>query len=227
MILGRRVAWALAACMVLVAGTACEDGGRARPPSTTAAPGSTAPPAGEVPAGLVLNEALNLIEQRAFYAERVDWPSVRAEARRRVAASTVWFGYQDGAFTADGRPDPSLAASLPARLPRPRPPVAVLTSRLTGSAGEGVAMAFRGRPGARSFGEATAGVPTGNTQHRLADGAELYLTEAVGVDRTGRAYQARIRPVQPMATGWTRYGTPADPVLAAATRWLGARCAGR
>ena len=441
MILGRRVAWALVACMVLVAGAACEDRGRPRSPTTTAAPGSTAPPAGEVPAGQVLAEALNLIERRAFYAERVDWPTVRAEARRRIAASTarvelyeairwvlsrlgdrhiflltpgraaelaagrgrdfgllalfpervvvdveprgaaeragvrvgdvveavdgravqgeevvtlppptagggparvlltlrrggagrpnrlqvaveaaelpavrpptvrrlsagtgllelfavttgtgpraagyvepahdairrvatartcgwvvdlrrdsggslppmlaavgpvlgdgravgyrgrdgatVWFGYQDGAFTAGGRPVPQLAARRPARLPRPRPPVAVLTSRLTGSAGEGVLMAFRGRPGARSFGEPTAGVPTGNTRHRLADGAELYLVEGVGVDRTGRAYQARIRPDQPVAAEWTRYGTPADPVLAAASRWLGTRCAGR
>jgi carboxyl-terminal processing protease len=53
-------------------------------------------------------------------------------------------------------------------------------------------MAFRGRPGARSFGEPTAGVPTGNSQHRLSDGAELYLTEGIGVDRTGRGYQTRI-----------------------------------
>lgn len=100
--------------------------------------------------------------------------------------ATTWFGYEDGAVTAGGQPDRSLAARRPARLGRPRPPVAVLTSRLTGSSGEGVVMAFRGRPGARSFGEPTAGVPTGNGQHRLSDRAELYLTEAIGVDRTGR-----------------------------------------
>lgn len=79
----------LVVCAVLLAGGACEDGGRTRPPTTTAAPGSTVPPAGEVPAALVLDEALNLVERRAFYAERVDWPSVRAEARRRVAAATT------------------------------------------------------------------------------------------------------------------------------------------
>lgn len=303
----------LVVCAVLLAGGACEDGGRARPPTTTAAPGSTLPPAGEVPAALVLDEALNLVERRPFYAGRVDWPSVRAEAWRRVAAATTraevyqairWvlsrlgdhhsflltpqraaelaagrgrdFGLLalfpervvvdvepggaaeragvrvgDVVEAVDGRPvqgeevvtlpaptaggGPARVlltlrrggAGRPARLPRPRPPVAVLTSRLTGSAGEAVAMAFRGRPGARSFGEPTAGVPTGNTQHRLADGAELYLTEAIGVDRTGRTYETRIRPDRPVATDWARYGTPADPVLAAATRWLGARCAGR
>jgi carboxyl-terminal processing protease len=88
-------------------------------------------------------------------------------------------------------------------------------------------MAFRGRPGARSFGEPTAGVPTGNGRHRLSDRAELHLTEAIGVDRTGRGYQTRIGPDQPVATDWIRYGTPADPVLRTATTWLDARCDGR
>ena len=50
---------------------------------------------------------------------------------------------------------------------------------------------------------------------------------AVGVDRTGRGYQTRIKPDQPVATDWTRYGTPADPVLRTATTWLDARCDGR
>ena len=65
-------------------------------------------------------------------------------------------------------------------------------------------MAFRGRPATRSFGEPTAGVPTGNGQFILPDGAELYLTGGSGVDGTGRAYQTRIRPDQPVASGWTR-----------------------
>jgi carboxyl-terminal processing protease len=147
----------------------------------------------------------------------------RAVGYRGRDDTTAWFGYQDGAVTFDGLPDRSLAPDRPARLRRP-PPVAVLTSRLTGSAGEGVVMAFRGRPGARSFGEPTAGVPTGNRQHRLSDGAELYLTEGIGVDRTGRGYQTRIRPDQPVASDWSRYGTRADPVLQAATSWLDARC---
>jgi carboxyl-terminal processing protease len=108
---------------------------------------------------------------------------------RTRGGAITWFGYKDGAVTADGRPDRSLAAARrPARLGRPAPPVAVLTSRLTASSGEGVAIAFRGRSRTRSFGEPTAGVPTGNSPHRLSDGAELHLTEAVGVDRTGRSY---------------------------------------
>lgn len=150
----------------------------------------------------------------------------RAVGFRSRGGATTWFGYRDGAVSVDGRQG-SPALSRPARTPRPRPPVAVLTGRLTASAGEGVAVAFRGRPAARSFGEPTAGVPTGNAQQRLPDGAELYLTTGIGVDRTGRTYETHIRPDQPVATDWTRYGTPADPVLEAATAWLGARCAGR
>jgi carboxyl-terminal processing protease len=115
----------------------------------------------------------------------------------------------------------------PPRLRRPQPPVAVLTSRLTGSSGEGVVMAFRGRPDSRSFGEPTAGVPTGNAAYPLSDRAELHLTEGIGVDRTGATYQAPIQPDRPVATDWTRYGTPADPVVQAATRWLEGRCVRR
>lgn len=149
----------------------------------------------------------------------------RAVGYRGRDGTTSWYGYRDGTGSVVGQPV-SPTVGRPARLPRPRPPVAVLTSRLTASAGEGVAIAFRGRPDARSFGEPTAGVPTGNARHRLPDGAELYLTEGVGVDRAGRAYQTRIRPDQPVASDWTRYGTPGDPVLRAAAAWLDARCPG-
>jgi carboxyl-terminal processing protease len=152
----------------------------------------------------------------------------KAVGYRDRSGVTLWYSYRDGALilAVSGQPPWSLAAPRPARLAWPAPPVAVLTSRLTASAGEAVVMAFRGRPGARSFGEPTAGVPTGNAQHRLADGAELYLTEAIGVDRAGRTYESRIRPDQPVATDWTRYGTAADPVVRAATAWLQGRCAG-
>ena len=135
---------------------------------------------------------------------------------------TQWFAIENATLAGMG---PAVAVTgRPPRLRRPQPPVAVLTSRLTGSSGEGVVMAFRGRPDSRSFGEPTAGVPTGNAAYPLSDRAELHLTEGIGVDRTGATYQARIRPDRPVVTDWTRYGTPADPVLQAATRWLEGRC---
>lgn len=74
----------------------------------------------------------------------------------------------------------------------PASPVAVLTGRATASAGEAVTVAFRGRPQTRSFGEDTDGVPTGNREHRLSDGAALVLTEVKDADRTGHSYDAPV-----------------------------------
>jgi C-terminal processing protease CtpA/Prc len=98
-------------------------------------------------------------------------------------------------------------------------PVAVLTSRSTASSGEAVTVTFRGRPDTRSFGEDTTGVPTGNAQHRLSDGAILNLTEVMDADRTGRAYDSPIPPDQPVVDNPGR-GESRDPVLETATQWL-------
>ncbi|WP_258023879.1 S41 family peptidase [Streptomyces bambusae] len=107
--------------------------------------------------------------------------------------------------------------SAPAALPHV--PVAVLTDGGTASAGEAVVVAFRGRPQTRSFGEATSGVPTGNTTHRLPDGALLVLTEAKDADRTGRSYDAAIPPDESVPAVGLR-GTDADQGLRAAQNWL-------
>ena len=108
----------------------------------------------------------------------------------------------------------------PYQLKRPDPVVAVLTSRLTVSSGEALTIAFRGRPGTRSFGEATAGLPTSNQSLPLVDGAVLVVTAAQEADRTGRVYEGRIAPDQEVEIDWTRLGSDDDPVLRAATEWL-------
>ena len=69
-------------------------------------------------------------------------------------------------------------------------PVTVLMDRGTAVAGEGVVLAFRGRAGARSLGEATYGDAVDATVHRLADGATLRvvrwrLADPDGVVATG------------------------------------------
>ncbi|MET9760055.1 S41 family peptidase [Streptomyces sp. NPDC006372] len=99
-------------------------------------------------------------------------------------------------------------------------PVAVLTSRQTASAGEGVAVAFRGRPDTRSFGEQTNGVPTGNKPYRLSDGAVLVLTEVKDADRTGRAYDAPMPPDTEIANNSRPAARNRDDVLKAAQSWL-------
>lgn len=73
-------------------------------------------------------------------------------------------------------------------------PVAVLTDRQTGSSGEAVVVAFRGRENTRSFGEATSGAPTQPGHFVLSDGARLAFSVQQMADRTGKAYNGPIAP---------------------------------
>jgi hypothetical protein len=113
--------------------------------------------------------------------------------------------------------------------------VAVLTGPATGSAGEIVAIAFRGRPRTRSFGQPTYGVPTANYPFELPDGATMMLTTGVSVDRTGRRYGEKVAPdeLHPEAVGGADGNATAtaratarasarisDPARDAAIAWL-------
>ena len=101
--------------------------------------------------------------------------------------------YQDGQGLAAG--EVSAQVHGPAyELKAASPPVAVLTGMRTASAGEGIVIAFRGRPNTRSFGLYTAGVPTGNAAFLLSDGALIAVTVGVFADRTGQIYEDRIYP---------------------------------
>ncbi|MFJ9846033.1 S41 family peptidase [Kitasatospora sp. NPDC101155] len=130
---------------------------------------------------------------------------------------STWSIQHGNAYT-DGKPA-GWADSEP--IARSAPPVAVLTSHRTGSSGEAVAVAFRGRPDTRSFGEPTYGVPTGNVVLHLSDGATLVLTTADDVDRTSRTYDGPIPPDEEVQNEPTAaVGGDQDRVLAAARAWL-------
>jgi C-terminal processing protease CtpA/Prc len=103
-------------------------------------------------------------------------------------------------------------------------PVAVITGFYTMSSGEAVAIAFRGRPNTRSFGEPTAGKSTANQGERLSDGSMLLVTAALMADRNGMLYGI---PIQPDERVDARAGTAAeeDHALAAAVNWLRGNCA--
>lgn len=90
-------------------------------------------------------------------------------------------------------------------------PVAVLTGSQTASAGEAIAIAFRGRARTRSFGARTAGVSTGNASFALPSGAALGLTTSVMADRAATPYPAGVAPDE---------AVPAGDARAAAMRWL-------
>lgn len=72
--------------------------------------------------------------------------------------------------------------------------VAILLGPDTASAGEVLAMAFRGVDGRRSFGAPTDGVNTGTRTFELPDGAELVLAVVTMSDRTGRVYRGPMEP---------------------------------
>lgn len=108
----------------------------------------------------------------------------------------------------------------------PTVPVAVLISNLTTSAGEGVLVAFLGRPATRIFGTASAGLATGPTRFPQPDGAALVVTTSVAHDRTGRVYEAEIAPDERIVDLFP--DDQDDVVLAASVAWLNSQtCADR
>lgn len=76
-------------------------------------------------------------------------------------------------------------------------PVIILTSKQTGSSGEFMTIAFRNLPNTQLLGTYTNGLTSDNTEHKLADGAFLVLTEGSVVDRKGRLYDEVGKGVAP------------------------------
>ena len=102
-----------------------------------------------------------------------------------------YVSYRDSALSGGGSID-----QAPLKIPvfSPSPPVAVLTSTMTASAGEVVAVAFRGRADTKSFGAPTAGATSGPRAYRLVDGAEPGFAISWYVDRDGVVYKHPIKP---------------------------------
>ena len=184
-----------------------------------------------------LQQLIRELDQSAIYGWIIDirrnvggsmwpmWAGIGSISGEGEIVSFVSPGERLKAIYRDGRAfmEPGELADEvedPYALKRSEPPVAVLTSPLTGSAGEFVAMGFCGRPQTRSFGERTAGVPTGNDSKFLSDGAVIALTAYLGVDRTGRVYDSSLLPDHPVQIDWSILGTDDDPVIQAAMQWL-------
>jgi C-terminal processing protease CtpA/Prc len=94
--------------------------------------------------------------------------------------------------------------------------IAVLTNRGTVSAGEIVALAFKGKERACLYGEPTAGLTTANATYSLSDHSMLVLTVCQEADHTGRVCAGSIAPDKFV----THTQGPEDPVKTAAIRWL-------
>ncbi len=101
-----------------------------------------------------------------------------------------------------------------------RPEVAVLVANWTGSSGEAVAIAFRGRPRTRFFGEHTQGASTANEVFNLSDGAAIWLTIGVDADRTGKRYMDGFDPDEIVKGPEQPVPADKDPVVQHALAWL-------
>ncbi|WP_157156299.1 S41 family peptidase [Diaminobutyricimonas sp. LJ205] len=115
----------------------------------------------------------------------------------------------DGEVLAAGAADAPLLDDMP---------VAVLHDRGTGSSGEIVAAAFRGRPGTLSFGLPTWGYMSANITEKLRDGAEIVLTSAHIID--GRGDVLPSTPMQPDV----KIAAGGDAAERAAVDWLRSEC---
>lgn len=136
-----------------------------------------------------------------------------------TGGSSRWF-YEDGsAVTRSGERTTTRAktSAAPIVLPMP-PPVGVLIDAGTGSSGEAIAVAFRGRSITRFFGETTYGVANSTFPYTLSDGAQLFLVVAVDLDRNGTEYPSGVQPDQTIAAVDAPLKT--DVVFDAAARWL-------
>ncbi|MFC7519438.1 S41 family peptidase [Xanthomonas populi] len=73
-------------------------------------------------------------------------------------------------------------------------PVAVLIGPRTASAGEMVAISFRGRANTRSFGQPSASQTTGNRSVELPGGGVLAIASTYTQDRSGHRIDGRLQP---------------------------------
>ncbi len=101
----------------------------------------------------------------------------------------------------------------------PSEKVAVLLSRYTASSGELVAVAFKGRPHTRFFGEETAGYTTGTGYEPLNEEFIMLISEDLFVDRNQIKYEPRVgvdvhMEFEPGAT------LANDPQVVRALEWL-------
>ena len=104
-------------------------------------------------------------------------------------------------------------------------PVAVLIDGVTGSSGEALAAAFRGRQNTRSFGSATAGFATVNRGSRLPDGANMVVTTGYYGDRHRNPIGERLEPDVPVPGSVPGWPYPTDRVARAAAGWLASQSA--
>lgn len=95
--------------------------------------------------------------------------------------------------------------------------IVVLTGENTSSAGEIIAIAFKGMKNVYLYGSATAGLTTANASYPLSDGSMLVLTVCREADRAGKLVEGKIIPDELIMS---RPSKGSDDVKAAAVMFL-------
>lgn len=93
----------------------------------------------------------------------------------------------------------------PYNLPDNNLPVCILVSNMTASAGEAIAVAFKGREKTIFIGEKTNGKSTGNNTFIIYDKSWLNITDSVNIDRNGQEYFDAVLPDIFLTTEWQYY----------------------
>jgi hypothetical protein len=147
----------------------------------------------------------------------------RVGAFTAVKEALVAWEYKDGASGTPG--SVSIAVANPYTLKNPSTRVAVLIGKYCTSSGEAIAVAFRGRERSRFFGKPTGGATTSTQTVWMGDGAMLFVTNAVFVDRRGTVYGGKLTPDEFVAGSPDELAIPAprlqdDAGVLAALSWL-------
>jgi carboxyl-terminal processing protease len=108
------------------------------------------------------------------------------------ANEKIPFSYRNGAMMQGAYA--RCTATAPYSLTHETNSIVVLTGPNTASAGEIVALAFRGMNDVFLYGEPTAGLTTANATYNLSDGSVLVLTVCKEADRTGKIQEGKIQP---------------------------------
>lgn len=101
-----------------------------------------------------------------------------------------------------------------------RLPVVVLIGNNTGSSGEFLVMAFKGRNNTLFLGKETAGYVTAVGGFPVNEAAYLYLSTGYGMDRLGKVYKQAIKPDVVMDSPDSFNDIGADKKVQAAIAWI-------
>jgi carboxyl-terminal processing protease len=104
----------------------------------------------------------------------------------------IKWGYSDGkGFTGDYI---NIQADSVYELKNTDKKIAILINENTKSSGEAIALAFKGLPKTRFFGNNTCGLSSANSQFLLSDSAMIVLTVGIFADRNKKVYGKPIIP---------------------------------